>query len=96
MAVVTVTPTSLVLETLSAVIRDADGVVATSTVDGWNIPMPAGGTPERLLLKFTCATNADTCVVKAGINPHAQERKPHGFVMPMGIHHHVIRNTTGQ
>ena len=34
--------------------------------------------------------------VKAGINPHAQERKPHGFVMPMGIHHHVIRNTTGQ
>jgi hypothetical protein len=34
--------------------------------------------------------------VKAGINLHMQERRPHALIMPVtGLHNHVLRNTTG-
>lgn len=71
MAVTAITPTTLVLNTKSADILDADGVVATTPADGWVIA--AGGrSGDRLLLKFLADASGDTVVFHQGDRPPSQ------------------------
>lgn len=71
MATTAITPTTLVLNTMSADILDADGVAADTVGDGWAIA--AGGlNGDRLLLKFLADGTGDTVTIKAGDRPPSQ------------------------
>src|SRR5687767_4460301 len=68
MATTAITPTALVMNTMSADILDADGVAADTPSDGWAIA--AGGrNGDHLLLKFLADGTGDTVTIKAGDRP---------------------------
>lgn len=68
MALTEITPTELVINTKSADTLDADGTVATTPADGWQIN--AGGmNGDRLLLKFLADATGDVVTFTAGERP---------------------------
>ena len=71
MATTAITPTELVINTVSADILDADGTAATTPADGWVIAA-AGHSGDRLLLKFLAGASGDTVTITAGDRPPAQ------------------------
>ena len=86
MATTAITPTTLVLNTASADILDADGTVATTPADGWVIA--AGGLGgDRLLLKFLANGSGDTVTFVQGDRPPSQraELGATGTDMPTGL-----------
>ena len=72
MATTAITPTELVLNTVSADILDAGGTVATTPADGWVITPTTGFPIEHILLKFLADGTGDTVTIAAGTNPPAQ------------------------
>ena len=76
MSVTTVTVTKLAINTASADLDDASGVVATTPADGWSITPAANGLvpadPSRLLLKFVADASGDTVTIKAGARPPSE------------------------
>lgn len=71
MATTAITPTSLVLNTESADILDANGDVATTPTDGWVIT-PADPGRRLTLLKFLADATGDTVTIVAGDRPPSQ------------------------
>lgn len=76
MAETAVTVTVLSINTASADLDDASGVVATTPADGWSITPKGSGTnqivpadPSRLLLKFAADASGDTVVIQSGVRP---------------------------
>lgn len=69
MATTAITPTALVLNTVSADTLDGDGTVATTPGDGWVITPPAGFPVDHILLKFLADGSGDTITIDAGANP---------------------------
>lgn len=72
MATTAISVVQLVVNTKSAVARDTDGTVATSTTDGWVCTLPTGITLEKVFFRLIAVTNTDTIVFKAGTNPPAK------------------------
>ncbi|KKL84937.1 hypothetical protein LCGC14_1959740 [marine sediment metagenome] len=71
MADVDITPTSLVLNTVSADILDTDGTaISDATNNVFSIKADGRGA-DRLLLKFLSDSSGDTVVIKAGDRPPA-------------------------
>jgi hypothetical protein len=68
MATTAITPTDLVMNTVSADILDGDGTVATTPADGWVIAAN-GDNGDRLLLKFLADASGDTVTILAGDRP---------------------------
>lgn len=68
MATTAITPEVLVLNTRSADLPDASGVVATTPADGWVIAAPTGRNTD-LLLKFLADASGDTVTIVAGDRP---------------------------
>ena len=68
MATTAITPTPLVMNTVSADLPDASGTAATTPADGWVIDAD-GLNGDRLLLKFLADDTGDTVVIAAGDNP---------------------------
>lgn len=78
MAETVVTLTVLAINTASADLDDASGVVATTPADGWSISPKGSGTnaivpadPARMLLKFAADASGDTVTIKKGARPPA-------------------------
>jgi len=70
MAVTTITPEVLTLDTRSSDLPDASGVVATTPADGWDIDV-TGYKANRILLKFLADASGDTVYVDSGDYPPA-------------------------
>lgn len=68
MAETDITPTTLVMNTASADIADADAVVPSVAADGWNV-LAGGRNGDRLLLKFVADGSSRTVTIKAGARP---------------------------
>jgi hypothetical protein len=71
MAVTDITPTELVTDVMSADILDANGTVATTPADGFNI-LAEGIAGGRLLLKFLADASGDSVVIQSGDKPPAE------------------------
>ena len=86
MAVTEITPTELVINTPSDDTLDADGTVATTPADGWQINAN-GMNGDRLLLKFLADATGDTVVFTQGERPpsHRAGLGATGTAMPTGL-----------
>jgi len=70
MAVTTLTPIALALDTASADLPDASGTVAATPADGWSCDV-TGYKANRILFKFLADATGDTVYINAGDYPPA-------------------------
>jgi hypothetical protein len=69
MAVTTITPTVLALETASADLPDASMTSIATAADGWSIPAANIGKGERLIVRMLDSGAASVVTVNAGSRP---------------------------
>lgn len=73
MSVTPITPTRIVVDTETADILDADGTVATTPSDGWEIDLGATGKISQLLIRLVADGSGDTVVAVAGDRPPSEQ-----------------------